>query len=402
VGNFCDKTEYIWDDDDNDIEVKHRAKTQTFQYGQNKALSKNNFEREGYSFIGWQKAKPEALEDPLGYEMENEQGTVNFTDRQVASPSSGEDITLYAVWMPNNLEIIYKYVNKQGQEKNVTQSLTMGSTFDPIDISDVNDFDFWSTVSNMNTLTSKNINELEIYFAGGGETIPKKSLVLHAQSLALEGQMETYRNNDSNQYESELKWLIIEWATRNEQDPGVRLEEKMLIYKYPIDAIKVNNCRKKADKATEKLDFKKISDGRKSNAFKHAYWNALMVDKVGNKKAKLFADAHEAWSPVEMKKIGAGGFTYQEHTEMDLYNNKIGRMIGRKYTSAYKEKKAGVGILGKDFKVNRRKKNKDLSKIILWTVKHGQTYYLRPKVFIPEEGVIICKCKKNKAYPWDK
>lgn len=57
-----------------------------------------------------------------------------------------------------------------------------------------------------------------------------------------------------------------------------------------------------------------VFDGQ-GDAFRHAYWNALMTDKYGAGFANAFATAHE----------GIGGPANRE--AMDLYNNNIGRQI---------------------------------------------------------------------------
>ena len=61
-------------------------------------------------------------------------------------------------------------------------------------------------------------------------------------------------------------------------------------------------------------------DGTQVNAFRHAMWNAVMTDKMGYDKAKMFADAHEA-IPNNPK----------EHMEMDFHNNELGRKIAIEY-----------------------------------------------------------------------
>lgn len=49
-------------------------------------------------------------------------------------------------------------------------------------------------------------------------------------------------------------------------------------------------------------------------------WNAVMTDKIGEEKAKKFADAHENIpnNPIE-------------HMKMDLHNNELGRQIAIQY-----------------------------------------------------------------------
>jgi len=57
----------------------------------------------------------------------------------------------------------------------------------------------------------------------------------------------------------------------------------------------------------------------RSDAFRHAYWNALMVKYSNKDYAKDIATAHETASPNTMPKT------------MDLHNNEVGRTIGEIY-----------------------------------------------------------------------
>ena len=64
-------------------------------------------------------------------------------------------------------------------------------------------------------------------------------------------------------------------------------------------------------------EFGRSVDDDISNAFKHAYWNALMVRDIGVDFAKIVAVNHE---------LNPG--SKPEQTAMDMHNNRIGREIG--------------------------------------------------------------------------
>ncbi|MFP2929114.1 DUF6973 domain-containing protein [Pyxidicoccus sp. 3LG] len=66
-----------------------------------------------------------------------------------------------------------------------------------------------------------------------------------------------------------------------------------------------------ADKQQEWMN----NDGHR-DAFRHAYWNALMTREFGEEWTKQFATAHE----------GLPG-NYADREAMDLYNNQVGREI---------------------------------------------------------------------------
>ena len=67
-------------------------------------------------------------------------------------------------------------------------------------------------------------------------------------------------------------------------------------------------------------------DGTRANAFKHAYWNALMTRHLGSDIAKDIADAHEI--PFANDSTLYVGIPNYEHSEMDYHNNRMGRIIG--------------------------------------------------------------------------
>lgn len=102
-------------------------------------------------------------------------------------------------------------------------------------------------------------------------------------------------------------------------------EEVLLVGLYPKHALGVYSCSTKALSESQRLynnNSATLVDGN-GDAFRHAYWNVLMVkDFIGleltigraTSVAQLFADAHETASSGTPK-------------EMDLYNNMVGRNI---------------------------------------------------------------------------
>ena len=103
---------------------------------------------------------------------------------------------------------------------------------------------------------------------------------------------------------------------------GVSDAEKKIAKKDPVGAIKGNNAKDIANQYQQELYPNTYQfDANQANAFKHAMWNAVMTDKIGEKRAKKFADAHEA----PYLKI------QPELCKMDLFNNEMGRQIAIKY-----------------------------------------------------------------------
>ncbi len=72
------------------------------------------------------------------------------------------------------------------------------------------------------------------------------------------------------------------------------------------------------------------NDGHR-DAFRHAYWNALMTQKYGEQWASAFGTAHE----------GVPGNTANREA-MDLYNNAVGRTIGANNKNASPEELANL------------------------------------------------------------
>lgn len=88
-----------------------------------------------------------------------------------------------------------------------------------------------------------------------------------------------------------------------------------------------------------------------SDAFRHAMWNGNLTQRIGASRAKVWTDAHEAYSSGIDK-------------QMDLHNNQLGRTIGKNYGSTnpginvknmadkiYSEIKAGKGKVIKNNKL---------------------------------------------------
>ena len=90
--------------------------------------------------------------------------------------------------------------------------------------------------------------------------------------------------------------------------------EKNLIKQNWSEAYHIYKNRKVAEDATrQKFNRNGLND--KSDAFRHAYYNAINAKVVGVDIAKLFSDAHESETPIRFIK----------EKRMDLFNNNIGQ-----------------------------------------------------------------------------
>jgi len=122
--------------------------------------------------------------------------------------------------------------------------------------------------------------------------------------------------NNPNITDEELEIIIVsslkDSAVNHSVDEiyypgGTNRTEFWLSIKHPVAAFKVKNCADKALQKSEEL----YDDTYKGNgdAFRHCYWNILMVKAIGKDLTEKFATAHEADSPEGVDK------------EMDLNNN---------------------------------------------------------------------------------
>lgn len=100
--------------------------------------------------------------------------------------------------------------------------------------------------------------------------------------------------------------------------------EQTLVVTMPSAGLQVKECKTRANAATVSY-FGYSGSGENSDAFRHAYWNALMSIELNKTLAKQFADAHEQLSSTYMNTVLACGYNGQRHTNMDLHNNQLGR-----------------------------------------------------------------------------
>ncbi len=119
--------------------------------------------------------------------------------------------------------------------------------------------------------------------------------------------------------------VVVKIVADNKIDKsGANDAEKALAKKDYFAAYQVNQARKIADEYTAKtynVDPTK-QDNNQPNAYRHAMWNAVMTDKIGEEKAKKFADAHELVENYDL---------WKENCQMDLHNNELGRRIAIEY-----------------------------------------------------------------------
>lgn len=73
------------------------------------------------------------------------------------------------------------------------------------------------------------------------------------------------------------------------------------------------------------------SDGSQHNALKHTMWNALMTKRYGQEYAKKMANSHEFGAKENLNL----NVSQQELMNMDLFNNAIGRGLGKTFKKSH-------------------------------------------------------------------
>lgn len=114
-------------------------------------------------------------------------------------------------------------------------------------------------------------------------------------------------------------WLNKKWLDANfsldvdENYDRLIAEEKILIKMYPLQAYLISKNAEKAQLETIN-QFSRNGLNDKSDAFRHAYFQALNTQSVGAEITKLFSNAHESETPplLNLEK------------QMDLFNNQVG------------------------------------------------------------------------------
>ncbi|MGN1156713.1 MAG: DUF6973 domain-containing protein [Agathobacter sp.] len=91
--------------------------------------------------------------------------------------------------------------------------------------------------------------------------------------------------------------------------------EKTLFASHPIKGLYVLSCANTATTWTNNLFNSSVTYLGNGDAYRHAFWQALIAEAYGTSFAKQWGDAHESTSSGVDK-------------EMDLRNNDIGRNLG--------------------------------------------------------------------------
>ena len=104
-------------------------------------------------------------------------------------------------------------------------------------------------------------------------------------------------------------------------------KEQQFILNNPILSCKIQQNANSANEIT-KANFGYNGKGDESDAFRHAYWNAINAQVIGEEKTQSFGDAHEYSTPIG---------EIETDLIMDIHNNDVGIEIGKNYPNATPE-----------------------------------------------------------------
>ncbi len=90
----------------------------------------------------------------------------------------------------------------------------------------------------------------------------------------------------------------------------------------PVGAYQANNLRYEAMRVAKASGLPGVEDGQQ-DAFRHCYWSCRMAQEIGAISAKRVGDVHEE---CNRNKPGVT----PEAIAMDLFNNSVGRSLGKK------------------------------------------------------------------------
>jgi hypothetical protein len=113
--------------------------------------------------------------------------------------------------------------------------------------------------------------------------------------------------------------------------------EKIWVLKHPFVAQRAQDFSQIARKIADSLKTTTLLDGDANggqvDAFRHAYWMALLCREIGWRKAYRLGKAHEKGNYLDFKKhrLEDGSMPDKPSCDMDLWNNNTGINISLAY-----------------------------------------------------------------------
>ncbi len=143
--------------------------------------------------------------------------------------------------------------------------------------------------------------------------------------------IEWYKSQHPQATPGDIDRFIVESQRGAEDLSGVyeqwthlTASEKALVVSSPGNAALTVMTKDKAFELTT-THMGRNGLGDRSDAFRHAIWNALMSRYISKLWASSYATAHEDKTEAELNQIAADGYGERQHRAMDLHNNEKGR-----------------------------------------------------------------------------
>jgi len=125
--------------------------------------------------------------------------------------------------------------------------------------------------------------------------------------------------------------LFLFWIFPHNIEAKTKVSRQEIVWAigHPFIAVKAKKLSKRALLVTDSLEkacVLKDRSGGQLDAFKHAFWMALLSQQIKVKKARKLGAAHEKFNYKQCKKRKGGGD--KAASDMDLWNNDVGLKIG--------------------------------------------------------------------------
>lgn len=153
--------------------------------------------------------------------------------------------------------------------------------------------------------------------------------------------------------------------------------ERWWVVTHPFKAKKTFNISNEVLKTTDSISGLGVVgidiNGGRLDAFKHAYWLARLSQRIGQNSAIKLGEAHEKGNYQTFKKhqLEDGNSPDKVSSDMDLFNNEVGSLIGIK---------------------NSNLTQKELVSLVVLEIKKGKMKIIKKDEFnnfLTCEGVII-------------
>lgn len=112
--------------------------------------------------------------------------------------------------------------------------------------------------------------------------------------------------------------------------------QKTWVLLHPFKAKKAFIVSREASKVSDSLRASPLLDGDHAggqiDAFRHAFWMALLRQEIGENAARSLGKAHEKdnYKTYKKRKLEDGVIPDKISSEMDLFNNEVGLTLSKK------------------------------------------------------------------------